>query len=132
MPCPFFVYTAAVFTSGRDGFYAGECAADPGRSIAEETLRSCCNPGHARTRCAQADGSAADAVQFLIRRETGAVLEIAWAIERDHHPIAVGRAEVGSPGTASLGTEIPDTAKPNTGNPVLDRQIVAYARTIRR
>jgi hypothetical protein len=108
MPCPFFLPGSL-----RGNFYEGRCAAEPDRSVPDEMLRSCCNAGYARARCSPAAASNADAVQFLIARESDGVVEVAWSLERDHHPIAVGRASAGLPGT---------------GDAILDEQIGAYAR----
>ena len=31
-----------------------------------------------------------DAAQFLVKSDQAGVVEIAWSLERDHHPVAVG------------------------------------------
>jgi hypothetical protein len=36
----------------------------------------------------------ADAAQFLIRSHDGGVIEVAWSLERNHHPLAVGLIEI--------------------------------------
>jgi hypothetical protein len=107
MPCPLFLPG-----SMRGNFYEGRCTADPERAVPDETLQSCCNSGYARSRCSRAATATADCVQFLIAGESDGVVEVAWSLERDHHPVAVGRA---------------NAAKPATGNAVLDAQIGAYA-----
>jgi hypothetical protein len=71
--------------------YAGECSADCGASLSLDRLTHCCNPGYARTRCANAATAEADSHRFLVISDTGGSIEIAWASERDHHPIAVGK-----------------------------------------
>ncbi len=35
-----------------------------------------------------------DAVRFMVKSERGSVVEIAWATERNHHPVAVGILEI--------------------------------------
>jgi hypothetical protein len=88
--------------------FLGECAANPEKGIDVETLRTCCNPGYARARCSLAAEADADAVSFLMKTET----MVAWAIESNHHPVAVGTAEA---------------AIPATGNLTLDAQIAGFA-----
>jgi hypothetical protein len=103
MPCPLFLPELL-----RDSIFLGRCAADPAEAISVEKVRACCNPGYARVRCLRADEAEADAVNFLMKSET----LIAWSIERNHHPVAVGTA---------------DAASPNTGNVTLDAQIAGFA-----
>ena len=97
--------------------YNGQCAADPHAGISPDVVRSCCNLGYARGRCERAADADADAVRFCVHSNTGGAIVIAWAIERNHHPIAVGKA---------------DASEPATGNAVLDAQIRAYARITER
>jgi len=59
----------------------------------------------------------ADAVRFIVHSNRDGAIVIAWAMERNHHPIAVGKA---------------DASEPATGNLVLDAQIRAYARITER
>jgi hypothetical protein len=102
--------------------YGGECAADVGALIPAATLRACCNAGYARGTCERAARSDADAVRFLIKLNTldlntndlntNDVIDVAWSIERNHHPVAVGTTQVSNGQTG--GTE------------PLDRQIQAY------
>ena len=107
MPCPFFLPE-----SFRDSLFLGRCAVDREEEIDAVKLRTCCNQGYARVCCARAAEAEADAVTFLMKSET----RIAWAIERNHHPVAVGAA---------------DPASPNTGNAVLDAQIVGFAAAMK-
>jgi hypothetical protein len=34
--------------------------------------------------------AAADSLRFLVRSDDGDSIEVAWAAERNHHPVAVG------------------------------------------
>jgi hypothetical protein len=94
-------------------FYGGQCAADPGTLIPLDTLHRCCNTGYARKACPYAAQTEADAVRFLIKADQGGVLDIAWSLERNHHPVAVG--------TAQVKADVPPDGSP------LDRQVRAYA-----
>src|SRR5437879_2488668 len=118
MPCPFFVpglpfpgQTQAAMPLGN--LYGGCCAADPASVIPPDVLRSCCNLGYARGRCDRAAEADADSVRFIVHSHSEGATVIAWAMERNHHPIAVGKA---------------DAVDPATGNATLDAQIRAYAR----
>jgi hypothetical protein len=71
-------------------FYGGECAAQPGTLVAIDMLHQCCNVGYARAVCSRAAKSDADAVRFLIKRASGNAIEVAWSLERNHHPVSVG------------------------------------------
>ena len=108
MPCPLFVPESL-----RDTWYLGRCAAEPEERIGIEKLRTCCNAGYARARCERAAGAEADAVNFLMKSES----VVAWAIERNHHPLAAGTA---------------DAATPATGNATLDAQIAGFAAATKR
>src|ERR1035437_2028364 len=81
--------------------YGGECAADTSAVITPETLRRYCNFGYARGHCERASQSDADAARFLVKAERGGVVEIAWAVERNHHPVAVGTMEIAPGGTGA-------------------------------
>ena len=100
MPCPLFL------PANRQ---EGTCAADPGVAIGEELLRICCQRGYARQKCTRADRIETDAVRFLIRKDSDGEVEVAWSLEKDHHPVAVG--------TVAAGT--------STGDATLDHQIAA-------
>ena len=95
MSCPLFLPVSpltglAPAAAPLGDFYAGECAADRGALIPLDTLRHCCNTGYARSACPRAARADADATRFLIKADRDGVIEIAWASERDHHPVAVG------------------------------------------
>jgi hypothetical protein len=117
MACPLFLPVspltgfAPVATTLGD-LYGGECAADAGALIPVDTLRACCNAGYARGTCERAARSDSDAVRFLIKLNTHNVIDVAWSIERNHHPVAVGTTQISNGQSA--------------GNEPLDRQIRAY------
>lgn len=95
MSCPLFLPASRLgeFASGPmplGDCYGGECAADPGALIPIDTLRRCCNTGYARESCERAAQSEADASRFMIRRDADGAVHVAWSIERNHHPVAVG------------------------------------------
>lgn len=98
--------------------YGGECDGDRSITISAETLQQCCNSGYARARCFRAAEVEADAVRFLVKVRNFKGLEIAWATERDHHPVAVGVVHLAS---------LADT---KGQAPVLEQQARAYARAI--
>jgi hypothetical protein len=86
--------------------YGGECAGDPqGTLIPEDTLRRCCNTGYARTSCELARQADADATSFLIKADRDGVIEVAWAIERNHHPVAVGNLQLTGTSVANVPLE---------------------------
>jgi hypothetical protein len=74
--------------------YGGTCAALPGAAIEDDKIRRFCNMGYARDSCEQARNSAADAARFLVTADRGAAVEVAWSLERDHHPVGVGTVEI--------------------------------------
>jgi hypothetical protein len=84
------------------GLLAGECAASPGALVPMDRLRDCCNRGHARTSCPHAATIEPDAAQFLVQSDRAGVIEIAWAIEKNHHPVAVGTLQIDSAPQPSL------------------------------
>lgn len=88
MPCPLFLPVSPL--AGFADLHGGECAAQPGASIPIDTLRRCCNNGYARAVCGHAAQSDADAFRFLIKSHRDGAVGVAWSIERDHHPVAVG------------------------------------------
>jgi hypothetical protein len=107
MACPLFIPTLPLgelvaVAAPLGDLYRGHCSADPVAEIEPETLRRYCNFGYARGFCPQASGSEADAVRLLVKGERGSLVEIAWAVERDHHPVAVGVMEVET-GCAGVG-----------------------------
>jgi hypothetical protein len=76
------------------GLFSGNCSADTGAAVPIEVLRHCCNAGYARTSCPRAAMIESDSAQFLVRSDDGTVIEVAWAIEKNHHPVAVGTLQV--------------------------------------
>jgi len=90
--CPLFLPATAMPLTG---LFTGECAAanEPG-PIPMDTLRECCNRGYARAACPRAATIEADATQFLIKSDCDGFIEVAWAIERNHHPLEVGTMRV--------------------------------------
>jgi hypothetical protein len=95
MSCPFFLPASrlADFAPGPmplGDSYGGECSADPGALIPIDTLRGCCNHGYARGVCERAAQSEADAARFMIKADSADSVLVAWAVERNHHPVAVG------------------------------------------
>lgn len=111
MACPLFIPTTplgelvSVATPLGD-LYAGNCAADPQASIDPDTLRRYCNFGYARGHCARATQSDADAVRLMVRAERGNLVEIAWAVESNHHPVAVGNMEIDSNQPADMAGDV--------------------------
>ncbi len=87
MPCPFFLPSIPA----RE-FDAGIC-------LSGDSLRDCCATGYGRGQCHHAAQSDADAVRFLVKREHNGAVEVAWSMERDHHPVAVGIKTI-KPGAA--------------------------------
>jgi len=107
MACPLFIPSLplgelATIAAPLGDLYDGQCATEGEPAIEPQTLRLCCNFGYARGRCPRAAQSAADAVRFMVRGARGSVVEIAWALERNHHPVAVGNLEIET--AASVGT----------------------------
>jgi hypothetical protein len=99
MACPLFIPTSPLGESVSAAaplgdLYSGCCGAEPAAAIDPETLRRYCNFGYARGHCERAAQSDADAVRLMVRAERGSLVEIAWAVERNHHPVAVGTVEV--------------------------------------
>ncbi|HVV45384.1 MAG TPA: hypothetical protein VHC72_09260 [Bryobacteraceae bacterium] len=95
MACPLFIPSSPlgdlVTASAPLGdLYAGRCGADPAAEIEPDTLRRCCNLGYARRQCKRAAQADSDAIRVLVRADDGRSVQVAWAIERDHHPVAVG------------------------------------------
>ncbi len=88
MACPLFIPSPA--PGGSATISAGRCAASPEAEIEPDTLRCCCNRGYARRHCDRAAQADSDAIRVLVRADDGLSVQVAWAIERDHHPVAVG------------------------------------------
>jgi hypothetical protein len=99
MACPLFIPIAPLGESVAvpaplGDLYGGHCAADTSAVIEPETLRRYCNFGYARGCCPRAASSEADAARFMVRAAHGSIVDIAWAVERNHHPVAVGHLEI--------------------------------------
>jgi hypothetical protein len=99
MACPLFIPHAPLgeliaVAPPLGDLYDGACQADPAAAIDPETLRRHCNFGYARGHCERARQSDADAVRLLVKGERGNLVDVAWAIERNHHPVAVGTLAV--------------------------------------
>ncbi len=101
--CPLFLPGAPIPLVG---IFSGECASELTHAVPAETLRVCCNRGYARVSCEKAAAVEQDAARFLVQAEGDGWIEVAWATERDHHPVAVGtlRVETGG-GAGAAGTE---------------------------
>jgi len=144
MACPLFIPSSAlgdlVTTSAPLGdVYAGQCAASPDAEIEPETLRRCCNRGYARRHCDRAAQADSDAVRVLVRADDGRSVQVAWAMERDHHPVAVGvetvevvAGEITPSGTlTALAAQVracaASYARQTHARPVLPRRNVAAA-----
>jgi hypothetical protein len=94
MACPLFIPSFSpgnlVTIAAPGDLCEGWCAADPSASLDPDMLRRHCNPGYARRHCERAAQADADAVRVLVRGDNGRAVEVAWSIERNHHPVAVG------------------------------------------
>ena len=132
MACPLFIPTLPLgelvsIPTPLGDLYAGRCAADETAVIGPETLRRFCNFGYARGRCERAGHTDDDAVRLLVRAERAGVVEIAWAVERNHHPVAVGNLEIATNPTGTTTGEMEagpaETAPPDP----LSRQAYACA-----
>ena len=125
MACPLFLPTSSLgelsaIAPPLGDLLAGNCAADPSAVIETDILRRCCNFGYARDHCERAAQADADAARFMIQGERDAVVQVAWALEKDHHPVAVGVIEVG------------DLAEAEPSGDALLAQARSCARTYRR
>jgi hypothetical protein len=115
MSCPLFLPASPLGDFASDGMplgdvYAGACAAS-GTCIDHEKIRRCCNIGYARTTCEQARDSSADAARFLVTADRGAIIEVAWSLERDHHPVGVGTLQVAVDGRDDPGAPLERQAR---------------------
>jgi hypothetical protein len=114
MPCPLFLPSAPL--GDLSGNYSGECASEQAALIPLDVLQRCCTVGYARGVCARAALSDADSFRFLVKAADHRSVEVAWSIERNHHPVAVG---------TSVLTEL----TPRSDEP-LERQARAYASSL--
>jgi hypothetical protein len=99
MSCPLFLPASPLGDFASEGMplgdaYGGACAGASGSAIEHDKIRRCCNIGYARATCEQARHSLADAARFLVTADRGAIIEVAWSLERDHHPVGVGTLQV--------------------------------------
>jgi hypothetical protein len=133
MACPLFIPHAPLgeliaIAPPLGDLYDGVCDADPAAPINPETLRRYCNFGYARGHCERAARADADAVRVLVTGEHFGIVDIAWSIERNHHPVAVGRFAVDT-------LAVDAGSLPTTKVPTLERQAqacaAAYARQSR-
>ncbi len=111
MACPLFIPLSPLgeittIAAPLGDLHEGRCSADVSANIRPEILRRCCNFGYARSQCERAAQSEADAVRLLVRAERGTTVEVAWAIERNHHPVAVGVIEIETGSAARLTDDI--------------------------
>ena len=123
MACPLFLPVAplpgfAPEATPLGELYDGRCAADPGGVIPPETLRRCCNRGYARHLCERAAATHPDAFRFLVKKDGGDTITVAWSSERDHLPLATG--------TVSIAADSAPSADP------LKLQARAHAAAYRR
>jgi hypothetical protein len=102
--CPFFMPTR---TLDRDIWinpprlplgepYYGTCVARPSElySAPETVQRDFCNCGYARGECGRfPEDSAADAVRFSIKGDSGGRLRLVYVVEKDHAPVEHGEME---------------------------------------
>ena len=111
--CPLFLpATAAPLT----GVFSGECSANPGGALSDDMIRECCNRGYARSACTCAATVDGDSICFLVKSDHDGIVDVAWALERDHHPLSVGAVSVnGAPASGEI----------------LERQAFAIARHYR-
>jgi hypothetical protein len=96
MPCPLFLPDPDRKRSHLplSGIFGGVCQADPAAELTTDKLTRCCNPGYARAHCEHAAAIDADSNRFLVRGADDGFIEIAWATEFNHHPLAVGTLRI--------------------------------------
>ncbi len=106
MACPLFLPSTPL--GDFEDVYGGECASDPGALVPEDVLRAAAIQAMRAGVVERAALTDADSFRFLIKSVTHGTVEVAWSIERDHHPVAVGALTV---------TGIGDTQQPTAGAP---------------
>jgi hypothetical protein len=89
----------------------GVCFADPEAAIPLEKLMQCCNPGHARSICLRAETAEIDSFRLMVRSDDGIDIEVAWAGERNHHPVAVGALRLSRPFATPAATPLERQAR---------------------
>ena len=134
MPCPLFLPSSPLGDLIQDGMplgeiYGGECSADAGALIPIDTLRHCCNFGYAAAQCERARRAHADAARYLIKSDREGVVEVAWSVEKNHHPVAVGTLLIG---TADAPSSKPDHCEPIDRSEPIDLQARAAAASYLR
>ena len=81
-------------------------------------LSECCNMGYARGVCSRfPKGPGPDAVRFTIASDSGRMIVLSFAIEKNHHPHTQGALEY-SPEDGKFINAHPD--------PVIEKQASAY------
>lgn len=108
MACPLFIPTLPLseivaIAPPLGALFDGVCAAEPSAAIEPDILRRYCNYGYARGQCIRAGQTTADAVRFAVRGQDADTVEVAWAVESNHHPVAVGRISVNANCEAAPG-----------------------------
>jgi hypothetical protein len=104
--------------------YEGECRATAGHRPDERDLRSLCNLGYARGKCARFPESCpADAARFSAIRDDGRTIAITWVQEREHRPAGHGVLEYSATSQEFLAPH-PDA--------ILNQQAAAYVRAFLR
>ena len=129
MACPFF-YPIEPFDDKRwnprpqlplGNPYEGECraAAGPCRPN-EQELKTLCNMGYARSKCARFPlDCRVDAVRFMVNQDNGQTVVISFVQEYEHRPADYGKLEY-SAAARQFVSPHPD--------PVVNQQAAAYVR----
>ena len=101
MACPYFEPTklsvdARTLRPLRN-FWSGVCHAEPGHPFEQADqalLNECCNMGYARDKCSRFPAaSGPDAVRFTVVRDAGQMIQVSFAVEKNHLPYAQGLLE---------------------------------------
>ena len=106
--------------------WSGTCHADAGSPFTpdENALSHLCNMGYARRTCAHfPETQTSDAVRFLIVGDRDQTIQIAYTMERDHHPEAHGILAYSRVQSVFTG---------QAANPRLERQARAYVMSYLR
>ena len=76
-------------------FWAGVCHAESAAFEPDErVLHECCNMGYARGKCSRfPSGSGPDTVRFAITADSGQMILVSFATEKDHYPHSHGVLE---------------------------------------
>jgi hypothetical protein len=75
-------FTGCCMAAGRDG---GACG--------DEELRNLCNIGYAKGCASLPSTREADAVRFVVSRDSGNSISVQWVFEREYLPVANGTLE---------------------------------------